>query len=83
MLGAHKQNGHSLKSDRLSIKSFRIFGAGRGGRTPMTLRSADFESAASASSTIPAWVGTLLKKYRTAFVCCATAQVHFVAASSM
>jgi hypothetical protein len=30
-------------------------GAGRGNRTPMTLRSADFESAASASSAIPAW----------------------------
>jgi hypothetical protein len=29
-------------------------GAGRGNRTPMTLRSADFESAASASSAIPA-----------------------------
>ena len=29
-------------------------GAGRGGRTPMTRRSADFESAASASSAIPA-----------------------------
>jgi hypothetical protein len=37
-----------------SFKLFRIFGAGRGGRTPMTLRSADFESAASANSTIPA-----------------------------
>ncbi len=32
-------------------------GAGRGGRTPTTLRSADFESAASASSAIPAWGG--------------------------
>jgi hypothetical protein len=31
-------------------------GAGRGGRTPMTRRSADFESAASASSAIPARV---------------------------
>ena len=30
-------------------------GAGRGGRTPMRLPSADFESAASASSAIPAW----------------------------
>ena len=29
-------------------------GAGRGNRTPMTRRSADFESAASASSAIPA-----------------------------
>ena len=31
-----------------------LYGAGRGGRTPTTLRSADFESAASASSAIPA-----------------------------
>ena len=31
-----------------------MIGAGRGNRTPMTLRSADFESAASASSAIPA-----------------------------
>ena len=31
-----------------------LIGAGRGGRTPTTLRSADFESAASASSAIPA-----------------------------
>ena len=30
------------------------FGAGRGSRTPKTRRSADFESAASASSAIPA-----------------------------
>ena len=29
-------------------------GAGRGSRTPKTRRSADFESAASASSAIPA-----------------------------
>src|SRR5262249_29845343 len=33
---------------------WRFVGAGRGGRTPMTRRSADFESAASASSAIPA-----------------------------
>src|ERR1700678_3674962 len=33
---------------------FYLYGAGRGGRTPTTLRSADFESAASASSAIPA-----------------------------
>jgi len=32
----------------------KVIGAGRGGRTPTTLRSADFESAASASSAIPA-----------------------------
>jgi hypothetical protein len=30
------------------------YGAGRGSRTPKTRRSADFESAASASSAIPA-----------------------------
>jgi hypothetical protein len=41
-------------------------GAGRGGRTPMTLRSADFESAASASSAIPARGGIPFSKYRTA-----------------
>ena len=35
-------------------EKLQIVGAGRGGRTPMTLRSADFESAASASSAIPA-----------------------------
>jgi hypothetical protein len=33
----------------------RWIGAGRGGRTPTRLPSADFESAASASSAIPAW----------------------------
>jgi Amino acid permease len=33
----------------------RIYGAGRGGRTPTRLPSADFESAASASSAIPAF----------------------------
>jgi hypothetical protein len=32
-------------------------GAGRGNRTPKSRSSADFESAASASSAIPAWVG--------------------------
>jgi hypothetical protein len=32
----------------------RSVGAGRGSRTPKTRRSADFESAASASSAIPA-----------------------------
>ena len=35
-------------------KSFSCSGAGRGGRTPTRLPSADFESAASASSAIPA-----------------------------
>ena len=37
-----------------------LIGAGRGGRTPTTLRSADFESAASASSAIPAMKRTIL-----------------------
>jgi hypothetical protein len=40
--------------------SIIILGAGRGGRTPTTLRSADFESAASASSAIPAWSRSIL-----------------------
>jgi hypothetical protein len=35
-----------------------IVGAGRGSRTPKTRRSADFESAASASSAIPALRGS-------------------------
>ncbi len=39
-------------------KSFIIVGAGRGGRTPTRLPSADFESAASASSAIPAYPST-------------------------
>jgi hypothetical protein len=34
-------------------------GAGRGSRTPKTRRSADFESAASASSAIPALRGSV------------------------
>ncbi len=46
---------------RLIFNFFRS-GAGRGGRTPTTLRSADFESAASASSAIPAWGGGPLQK---------------------
>jgi hypothetical protein len=37
-----------------------IYGAGRGSRTPKTRRSADFESAASASSAIPALHGSAL-----------------------
>ena len=41
-----------------------LIGAGRGGRTPTTLRSADFESAASASSAIPAGDGKIHEKYR-------------------
>ena len=36
--------------------SYCIYGAGRGGRTPTRLPSADFESAASASSAIPAFI---------------------------
>jgi hypothetical protein len=39
---------------RKTLKLNRIDGAGRGGRTPTRLPSADFESAASASSAIPA-----------------------------
>jgi hypothetical protein len=39
--------------------SLKFYGAGRGGRTPTTLRSADFESAASASSAIPALGGAV------------------------
>ena len=35
-----------------------LLGAGRGSRTPKTRRSADFESAASASSAIPAEVAS-------------------------
>ncbi len=35
-------------------KCVMLYGAGRGGRTPMTRRSTDFESVASASSAIPA-----------------------------
>jgi hypothetical protein len=37
-------------------KHMRNLGAGRGSRTPKTRRSADFESAASASSAIPACI---------------------------
>src|SRR5437588_13128732 len=37
-----------------SVKKGEVLGAGRGSRTPKTRRSADFESAASASSAIPA-----------------------------
>ena len=42
-----------------------MIGAGRGGRTPTTLRSADFESATSANSVIPARLATLY--YRAAY----------------
>jgi hypothetical protein len=38
---------------------FQYTGAGRGSRTPKTRRSADFESAASASSAIPAEIAVL------------------------
>ena len=37
-----------------TLKLNRILGAGRGNRTPMELLPTDFESAASASSAIPA-----------------------------
>ena len=39
----------------------------------MTLRSADFESAASASSAIPAWGGNPPSKYRTMLTLTASA----------
>ena len=45
---------HSRHSRELVNRMSMLNGAGRGGRTPTTLRSADFESAASASSAIPA-----------------------------
>ena len=59
---------------KLLILKMFIYGAGRGGRTPMTLRSADFESAASASSAIPALhcnysrINDLIDVYRTVAV---------------
>ncbi len=37
------------------------YGAGRGGRTLITLRSRDFKSRASANSAIPAFLGALNK----------------------
>src|ERR1700691_5564075 len=54
------QNGHQTilaprkSRGQILITTLESCGAGRGGRTPTTLRSADFESAASASSAIPA-----------------------------
>src|SRR5277367_2717563 len=42
----------------MNILSYLTYGAGRGGRTPTRLPSADFESAASASSAIPAYPST-------------------------
>ena len=51
-----QENGLSLGGAILRLSLLESCGAGRGGRTPTTLRSADFESAASASSAIPAWV---------------------------
>ena len=41
---------------KVLIIGYFMSGAGRGGRTPMPRRAADFESAASASSTIPAHI---------------------------
>jgi hypothetical protein len=38
----HRQRRHSRRSDRLRV-SIRYLGAGRGGRTPTRLPSADFE----------------------------------------
>jgi hypothetical protein len=48
------------------ISPLESFGAGRGGRTPTRLPSADFESAASASSAIPAWCFSLRQRWRSA-----------------
>jgi hypothetical protein len=46
----------AIQSSRRANNCFSLncAGAGRGSRTPKTRRSADFESAASASSAIPA-----------------------------
>jgi hypothetical protein len=44
----------NLTCKKFNMNELLNAGAGRGGRTPMTRRSADFESAASASSAIPA-----------------------------
>ena len=60
---------------------FELVGAGRGGRTPTTLRSADFESAASASSAIPAWGGYLLQKVLHSLGGCATSTSSAVSLS--
>jgi hypothetical protein len=45
---------HPVEARKSWLFSLIYFGAGRGSRTPKTRRSADFESAASASSAIPA-----------------------------
>ena len=49
----------AIQSSRRVNHCFSLIctGAGRGSRTPKTRRSADFESAASASSAIPAQEG--------------------------
>ena len=65
---ARDQPGSPLQGQDLSERSLDRFveaylGAGRGNRTPMTLRSADFESAASASSAIPALFVTSKRLY--------------------
>ena len=44
---------------RKPLKIIWIDGAGRGNRTPMELLPTDFESAASASSAIPAYRSSL------------------------
>jgi hypothetical protein len=68
------RNGHSLGHSEepegepiktppclITVSGQRFYcGAGRGSRTPKTRRSADFESAASASSAIPALRGSAL-----------------------
>ena len=53
ILGTILARTNSTSCNQLILNMF-TYGAGRGGRTPTTLRSADFESAASASSAIPA-----------------------------
>ena len=60
-----------------------VFGAGRGGRTPMTLRSADFESAASASSTIPAHLVNRLSTYLYINFCISASCIQTMVASSV
>jgi hypothetical protein len=50
----NKGFGLSVCLEAKPIENFDLVGAGRGNRTPMKLPSADFESAASASSAIPA-----------------------------
>ncbi len=52
----------NASEDALICQTIHFIGAGRGGRTPTRLPSADFESAASASSAIPACLGSILNE---------------------